>query len=201
MKHINPKIADLFDAAHRHKEYSQELLSSVMQQDYNLVKNNATPEAKKLFRMQSGVLKYFHLKRCFMRLEFSKHGILYCKTELEHKVVDMLLSFFHKRFPIFHIAIQYKDKTYVINTKGQMQIVKANMNDTIKQLERKLPLNDLLSDLDMEESLWEDYYNSQYIKERRNVKLMNQMMPLKYRDQDHIESTVVKRCQKLTDFM
>jgi len=49
--------------------------------------------------------------------------------------------------------------------------------------------------------LWEEYYDSQCIPERRNISLMNKLMPLKHRDENAIESRISKRCRSISEFI
>jgi len=193
---------ELFGFAHLHKNFKPELARLVYKQDPDIVKNIATSEARKLHGMHRCVMREVHLKSGFIRFESSDHGMLYAKINLEHKTEDMLLQHFHNRFPLFHIVLEVKGVSWLINKSGVISKYNLSVLDLVKQLEIRLPKNELLCELDLGESgddLWNKYYNSQYIGERRNLKLMKKMMPLKYRE-DGFETFNSRRCCKLSEF-
>ncbi|MBD3388201.1 MAG: DUF4130 domain-containing protein [Candidatus Altiarchaeales archaeon] len=194
-------VRERFDLVDRHRRYDRRLYEKVMSQDPRLVLNYATPEAKRLYRMQRNVLCSLHLKKGFMRLERSKHGILYAKTRLEHRVADLLLSHFHNRFPTFHIAIEDGSMTYAISPSGRMTEHTLPVEEVVRRLESKLPVDPLLEGLEFDGRLWEGFYDSQYISERRNIKLMNKMMPLKHRDKNAMETRKAKGGHRITDYI
>lgn len=179
------KYYSLFPMAFYHKNFNHHLFEDVSKQDYNLVKNITTFEAKKLYRMHNEVCNLVHLKKGFMRFKISKHGILYTKTELAHNVVWFLLRFFKERNPMFVIVIEVNNFTYV--NDGKILKYRDNVDHVVKSLENVLPLNELLLDIDNDDTIYREFFNSQNIKQRKNIKLMKKMMPLKYRDQNNIE--------------
>ncbi len=198
---MEPELRERFGLAPRHRNYDPRLLDKVACQDRTLVMNIATPEARKLYRMHREVGCGLHLKKGFMRLNRSRHGILYGKPRLEHDVADLLLNHFHRRFPVFHIALEHRGKTYVADTRGTVTAYTACVEETVKELEKHLPPHPLMEGLDFDDSLWGKYYDSTYIRERRNLKLMNRMMPVKHREPHAMETRMAKRCGKITDYL
>lgn len=194
-------MKEMFDMVHLHKDFDRKLYEKVMSQHPVLVKNCATPESRKLYNMQRNVTKCIHLNKGFLRFEISSHGIMYAKAKIEHNVVAFILRHFHQRYPTFHVAIEDKGNTYVIDTNGVIKRYALDVEETVKVLELKLPCDDLLKDLDFSEELWEPYYDTQYISERRNIKLMKKNMPLKYRMENAVETRMAKRCKDLNEFM
>ena len=194
-------VRDLFSLAHRHRGFDRRLYDTVMRQDGRLVRNYATPESRRLYKMQRSVLCCLHLKKGFMRFRMSGHGILHAKTRLEHDVADLLLAHFHRRYPLFHIAVEDAGRTHVIDPAGRVISYDTGVDDIVRQLEARLPANPLLEGLDFDDRLWENYYDSQYIRERRNIKLMRRMMPLKHRDKDALETMKAGGCRKLKEYI
>ena len=191
----------MFDMVHRHKDFDRRLYETVRHQEYSLVKNCATKEAKSLYDMQRSVSYCFHKKTGFLRFKVSSRRIMYAKTTLEHDVSDLLLFHFHRRFPCFHIAIENDSRTHLIDPKGCVRGYEKNVEEVVALLETTLPEDELLKGMQMEPSLWEEYYDSQCIPERRNISLMNKLMPLKHRDENAIESRISKRCRSISEFI
>ncbi|MBT7903747.1 DUF4130 domain-containing protein [Candidatus Woesearchaeota archaeon] len=195
---MNP-LEDMFNLASRHKNFKQPLLNKVKAQDIRLVQNLATPEARQLYKLHRQVGRETHLKTGFMRFESSPNGILFGKTRLEHNTLDLILNHFTQRFPIFHIAIQLNGKTFVQGPKIK-KTFNFELGATIKHLELMLPVNPILSELNFEENnIWEKFYDSQYIGQRRNLRLQRQMMPFKYRD-SIFETAKSKRSNDLRSY-
>lgn len=202
------KVLDLFYLADRHKDFDNRLLKNVEKQDFNLARNISTKESRQLYELHTNVARAICKIKSFLRFDISKHGILYTKIESEHYIVDNLLEFFHQRFPIFHIAIEDKQKTYVITPKNEIKQYPLAIKETIAILEKELPIQNLTNDItdnetSFDETLWEKYYDSQYISERKNLKLMQSLMPKKYRfgKESSAESIIAKRCKKITEFI
>ncbi|MFH1055528.1 MAG: DUF4130 domain-containing protein [Candidatus Altiarchaeota archaeon] len=195
------KRGGVFDLVRRHREFDQRLCDAVAKQDPSLVENCATSESRKLYEMQRSVLRCMHLKKGFMRLKISEHGILYAKTNLEHDVADLILNHFHNRFPTFHIALEHDKVTDVIQPDGRIIRYNLPLTEVLPTLESKLPRNPTLNELSNDEGLWETYYDSQQIMERDNPKLQQKMMPLKYRDKDALETAKSKRSHNLLTYL
>lgn len=191
----------MFELAKYHNRFDIKLYKHVMNQDPRLVKSIATPEARKLYRMHREVGRSIHLNKGFTRFDISPHGILFAKKDFEHDVVDIIMHFFHTRYPKFVITIESKGKTYVIDPEGIISTFNQNLKKTVQLLEKKHPINPLLKELNYDETLWKEYYDSQFIRERKNLKLMQKMMPLKYRDFNAVETRMSKRTRNLSEFV
>ena len=192
-------VAELFSLVGRHRRFDERLLRKVLSQDEALVRNYATPESKKLYRMQRSVMGCLHLKKGFMRFRLSEHGILYARTRLEHDVIDLLLRHFHGRYPGFIVAVEVAGVTHAVNPDGSVWSRKRRVEDVVEVLEAEHPRDPGLTGLSYE-NLWGAFYGSQYIRERRNLKLMRKMMPGKHRDRGSIEEFRSSESARLTDF-
>ena len=193
-------IREQFELACLHKDFDINLYNKVMKQDKNLVKSYATKESRKLYEQHTNVAKGIHFAECFTRFNYSKHGILHTKIKLEHNIIDYILRFFHNRFPLFMIAIEANKKTHTIDKNRIIKVYNLDINKTLAKLESSLPVDPFFQDLEIDKDLWNTYYDSQYISQRRNIKLMNKMMPKKYRN-DIAEETIAKRCHSLKEFI
>lgn len=196
-----PCMLEIFGMSLKHKKFDRNLFETVLRQEREKVLNLATRESRKLYKMHREVCASLHLKKGFLRFELSKSGIIYTKTNIEHNIEYDLMHFFHNRFPFFYIIIESNNKSYTADKTGVVKVTKETCKEVVNRLESTLPEHELLSELEFEEEIWETYYDSQFIKERRNMKLMQKMMPLKHRDSGMIETNISKRSKKLTDFM
>ncbi|MFA6089415.1 MAG: DUF4130 domain-containing protein [Candidatus Woesearchaeota archaeon] len=194
------EVLDCFYLADRHNKFNSDLLKKVEMQNIGLVMNVATPEARQLYEMHTNVARAICKIKSFLRFDISLHGILYTSIDSEHHIVDDLLYFFHERFPIFHIAIFDKKKTYVISSEGLVSVYDLSLKDVVLLFEKKLPVLEIMKDFSYDEDLWEKYYDSQFILERKNLRLMKSMMPLKYRSKNSAESFISNRTKKLLEY-
>ncbi|MFH0862696.1 MAG: DUF4130 domain-containing protein [Candidatus Altiarchaeota archaeon] len=186
-----------FGLVKRHRDYDMRLHDTVLMQDPTLVKNCATPESKRLYRMQREVSRCLHAKKGFLRLKRSPHGILYARTELEHDLADLLLSHFHHRYPTYHIALEHRRMTYIAAPGGKKTVTDESLEEAVLRLEASLPREDSGR---TDETLWRQYYDSQMSKERRNLRLMDKMMPRRYRDKDSYENKAETFSRSLVDY-
>jgi len=166
------------------------------------LENLTTKKARKLYEMSREVSKEIHLKKSFTRLSISEYGILYTSLEFTHRIEHILLRSFTSRFPTFTIIIESKGKrACYIGKKGkETEEVKAPLRQVLKNLESRLEKDSFLQGLWKGEELWENYYSSQYIKERRNLKLLKKNMPKKFLQHNSAEQRTWKRSRDLRDY-
>lgn len=197
-------MIDLFELAPRHEKFTKKLLKTVESQPCDLVENKATPESRTLYSLHRQVAGDFQRWRAFARLEISKHGIVFGKIQPEHKVEDMVIEWFLSRFPLFTIVLESRRGTFMISKGSGMKMVKKRLKQLILELEKKLPENPLLSDLmDFNTKSWENLYDSNFIKQRKNTKLFLKNIPKKYH---HLGSLALEKrkfmkCMNLNDFI
>jgi len=144
----------------------------VLTQKLAAVESLATVEARQIHNWDRQVSHCIHACKSFIRFEISD-GILLAKVEPEHFVEDIVIKWFKARFPLFTIVISssrgifiFDDKFHIENSTFNMEILKNN--------------DKLLSELSLVEDVWEDYYASQFIGERKNTKLFKKNIPKKY---------------------
>jgi probable DNA metabolism protein len=188
-----------FDLVTRHRDYDKRLHEKVLRQNPILVANCATAEAKRLYRMQREVSHSLHVKKGFLRLKQSPKGILYAQANLEHDVADLLLTHFHRRFPAHYIALEHRGKIFVAFPNGKTSAFNQKLPETIRTIEENLA-EKTGPTTSHDESIWRQYYQSQMTKERRNLRLMDKMMPHKYRDKDAYENNAESLSHNLTEY-
>lgn len=158
-----------FNLAKRHKNFKSSLLEKVKDLPHHMIETKGCEELLQLHKQQGEVQRYLHLMKSFLRFELT-HDLLWTKTELEHTIIDLLLKYFKERFPSYTIAIQDKTVTYIYD---------KDIKEYDEELETLFPILDVTRKK-FTAQLWESYYESQNISERRNIKLMKKMMPKKY---------------------
>ena len=170
--------------ADRHKDYSESLVIAVSRQPEEMVEAKATAEARKLYNMHRQVWCEIHRIESFTRLKTSPKGILYATIKPEHKVEDIVVWFFSARFPLFIIAIESKGRCYVASD-SKISIINKPLANVVSSIEEGLIENKILSDISdynmgaNGEDLWNTFYETQYIKERRNKRYFHKSMPRK----------------------
>ncbi|MBU0762064.1 MAG: DUF4130 domain-containing protein [Candidatus Altiarchaeota archaeon] len=177
--------------ARRHRDFNMRLYRKVLSQNRELTDSCATPESKKLHRMYSSVSRCLCKAQGFTRLDVSGKT-LYGLVDLEHDVMDLLLSHFRRRYPGYEIALENKKKTHVIDVYGGVKVHDMGVNSYLG-LGTTPP--------DSIDPLFSTYYVSQNIRERRNTKLMDKMMPKLHSRRNHVEHLVNNAGVKITDYL
>lgn len=116
-----------------------------------------------------------HHMIAYTRFEYSKKGILYAKIPDEFS--PSIITHFSAKFPLFYIMLEYKGKTYVQKNNENLKIFNDKIEKVLKNYESFLPdsfdfSKDSIND-------WDIFYDSQYIKQRKNTKLFHHFIPKK----------------------
>ena len=114
-----------------------------------------------------------HRMKGFIRFNECANGVFYAHFAPDNDIADLLLP---------HFKLRFKNMPFIIHDvkRNVLAIYDGNESKTIKATST---LYVHLSE--QEESfqkLWNTYYNSVNIKERKNEKLMNSFLPIKYRE-------------------
>jgi probable DNA metabolism protein len=173
----------------RHNKFNIHLYDKVINQDANLVRNLVTSESRKLYRIQGELSRELCAVKSFTRFKRTQKGILYSEVEHKHNVIDLALYFFHSRFPMFHILLGDKVNSWHIKPNGKLNKINLPTIKALDNLELSVEKPSNLPELFLEtttnkesDELWETFYSSQYIEERRNTKQFNKFLPKKRRD-------------------
>jgi hypothetical protein len=181
------------------------ILEKLEEMPDEVLESNLTLDAKKYYRMARAVSRELHYHKMFTRLRIEKNPILSGIIQPEHKIEDLILKFFYHRFPRFCIVLNSikKNRVYFIGPIELQEKLKQN-EDMVFKIEKDVLLgkthlnlttvililsphskdNDFFdeildTDLDLN-TLFKEFYNSQYINSRENNRLFIQNMPLKY---------------------
>jgi probable DNA metabolism protein len=111
-----------------------------------------------------------HRMMGLIRFNETGNGDLVARPKLFHHTADIVLRKFQLRYPLRRLVFILPDEALSCE---QGRIRHIDMQD--------LPLS-LLNPTDDFSELWETYYRSQYIPERKNIRLASHFIPKKYWD-------------------
>ena len=138
-----------------------------------------------------------------------------------HRIEDMLLQFFHKRFPKYVIVLysSVKCKAFICTETNECTEVNAPLEQIVTKLSNNCPLmteDPLISSLISSEQnhteidkntvnevkeLFTAFYESQNIPERKNLPYYNRMIPQKWQNTANLAMEKGYRNRKMDRFL
>jgi uncharacterized protein YkvS len=118
----------------------------------------------------------------FTRTEINNRGVLFGVVLLKHNVIDMILEYFHSRFPDSIICLynEHTHKTSTINEIGKVNTFKSSLEAVVKKVSENRPVIPYFEDIQFTgEQIFETLYESQNIIERENPRYFRSMIPEK----------------------
>jgi len=175
-------ICEEFNLAHRHKDFDVRVMGVLRHQSKAEVEARSTKEARIVYNWNRQVAGCYQRSRAFSRLKISKHSIVYCRIEPEHYVEDLVAKWFLSRFPMFTVMIESSRGTFVVSKDKELKIYEESIDELLPRFEKELPKNEILCELGEfnEDVFWERYYDSQFIKERKNRRYFLKNIPKKF---------------------
>ncbi|MBW3012961.1 DUF4130 domain-containing protein [Candidatus Woesearchaeota archaeon] len=170
----------------RHKDFDPKILEELSKQSEAEIKSLTTKEARQYYNMRRAVGGCLHKAKAFTRFQINKKGILYAVIDPEHRIEDLLVRWFFYRFPLYTIVIESKRGCFVCE-KGRVWKDKRKMNEVIADFEQKKEKDPILSELNNDDKIWNEFYDSQYIEKRRNLKLFLKNVPKKFHHWDGMD--------------
>ncbi len=165
----------------RHKDFSPTLLQQVKKIPEVVLRNSGTPYAKLINRMMREVSTESYRAIQFTRTEINNRGVLYGVVFLKHRVVDLVLKYFHERFGSHCIICLYNEgthKTTTINEKGRIRVFQSPLMKIVEILSENRPIIPYFDDIQFSgEEIFETLYTSQFISERENKNFFKKMIP------------------------
>jgi len=128
--------------------------------------------------MVMAVMAEVHRMRAFVRLAPLGETVLYGQLEPEHNTGERVVAILAHRFPGTVIVLGNRRESWVALYKGRgvHHARGAGLRTTVERLRGLLGGEEMNRDV---EQLWKTFYHSQYIPERRNMRLFHQAMPKK----------------------
>ncbi|MBW3015425.1 DUF4130 domain-containing protein [Candidatus Woesearchaeota archaeon] len=197
-------VMENFELASRHAKFTEKLWEAVCEQDEALVLNKATKESNSLYSLHRQVANDYQRCRAFSRLKISKHGIIYGRIDPEHEIEDMVADWFLSRFPLFVILLESRRGTFINSHESGFVKTKERMMKVVRMMEKTLPENNMLKDLiEFDELSWENLYDANFIKQRKNVRLFLKNIPKKYHNNEGLamERRKFMKCRRLDEFI
>lgn len=176
IKRISYNAWDSITTAFRHSAPEKDIaIFRYIKQLFN--KKNAVfsmfnhPDIIALNTITEQVNKEINRMHGFLRFRETQCGVYYAPIAPDHNILDALAQHFSERFDgmpfCIHDTARHKMLAYDGNT---CKIISAPEVD-IHLSDREIVM----------QSIWKDYYNSVNIKERKNLRLQRQWMPVRYR--------------------
>ena len=164
----------------RHSKYTPLLLKQVEIQSEVALRNSGTQFAKKIIKMMREISMEAYRAKQFTRTEINNRGVLYGVVMLKHKVIDLVLNYFHIRWPQCVICLynEHTHSTTVINEKGQIHELDLSLEKTVDLVSNPRPVIPYFEDIQfLSEEIFEELYKSQFITERENKPFFKKMIP------------------------
>ncbi|MBD3338531.1 MAG: DUF4130 domain-containing protein [Candidatus Lokiarchaeota archaeon] len=171
---------ELIDGISRHSDYSPTLAKKIKNLPEVLLRNSGSPLAKKLVRMTKEVFKEAYRAKQFTRTEINDRGVLYGVVLFEHNVMDLVLLYFHQRWPQCVVCLynEKSQKTGIINEKGIIREVSLPLDQIVRKISEKRPSLPYFEDIQFSgKEIFETLYKSQNIVERENPHYFKSMIP------------------------
>ena len=171
---------ELIYGLRRHSNFSPKIVSAIKKLPEEFLRNSGSALAKKLISMMREVSKEAYRAKQFTRTEINNRGVLYGVVNLKHKVMDIVLNYFHERWPKCVICLynEHSHKTAIINEIGKIWEEVLSLQDVVQNVSEKRPINPYFDDIQFSgNEIFEEHYKSQFIAERENPKYFNRMIP------------------------
>lgn len=190
----------------RHCNFTSALIQKIKEIPEVILRNSGTQLAKKVNRMMREVSTEAYRAKQFTRTEINNKGVLFGVVLLKHKVLDLVLKYFHERWPQCIICLynEHTHKTGVINEKGIIHEIDLSLKKVVEKFSENRPVIPYFEDIQFSgEQIFETLYNSQNILERENKRYFKSMIPDKCFELPGMRDGVEKRFRnkKINDYL
>ncbi|MBY8987803.1 MAG: DUF4130 domain-containing protein [Candidatus Lokiarchaeota archaeon] len=171
---------ELMNNLHRHSSYSPVIERQIRTLSEAVLRNSGTQMAKRINKMMREVTTEAYRAKQFTRTEINDRGVLFGVVSLKHQVIDLVLTYFHERWPECVICLynEKEHKTSSINEKGKIFESNLPLTDVVNMLSKSRPVIPYFDDIQFSgEEIFETLYKSQFISERENNQYFKKMIP------------------------
>ncbi len=171
---------ELIRNLHRHYKYSPEIERQVIEVPEAILRNSGTQMAKRINRMMREVSTEAYRAKQFTRTEINNRGVLFGVVSLKHKVIDLVLIYFHERWPQYIICLYNEQtrKTWIIDEKGVIREYNQSLKKIVEEVSKNRQIVPYFEDIQFSgEEIFETLYKSQFISERENKHYFKKMIP------------------------
>ena len=180
----------------RHSDFSPVLIQQIRRIPEVVLRNSGTQFAKKVNHMMREISTEAYRARQFTRTEINNRGVMFGVVLLKHRVIDLVLQYFSKRFPQCIICLynEHDKKTAMIDEKGVIQEFNSPLKNIVEKVSKGRPIIPYFDDIQFSgEEIFETLYNSQHISERENKSYFKRMIPDKCFELPGMRGGVEKR--------
>jgi hypothetical protein len=197
---------ELINNLPRHFNCSKTLIQQVKNIPEVVLRNSGTLFARKVNRMMREVYTESYRAIQFTRTEINNQGVLYGVVLLKHKVIDLVLNYFHERWPNCIVCLfnDHSSKTGIINEKGIIKEVNHPLKKAVEVVSKERSIVPYFNDIQFSgEQIFETLYKSQFIEERENIGFYKKMIPDKCFELPGMKGGVEKRFRnkEINDFI
>ena len=190
----------------RHYNYTPNLIQQIKRIPEVILRNSGTLIAKKVNSMMREVTTEAYRAKQFTRTEINNRGVLFGVVLLKHRVMDLVLKYFHERWPECIICLynEHSGKTGIINERGVIQEIDFTLKNVVERVSKNRPVIPYFDDIQFSGGeIFETLYKSQFISERENQNYFKRMIPDKCFELPGMRGGVEKRFRnkKINDYL
>ncbi len=166
-------------------------VKKVLKENPAIIFNKMTKLGRQFYLRGREVMREYYRLNAFIRFEMHPEYLLVSEIRPEHDILDFIFNYFRRRYPDFLILL-FDEKTGNISTRRaeiEFPMFKFKRNywyfmrhlfslDEIRQIIRA-QLPDTIKINVFTTRVWERYYDSQYIQDRKNIQLARKLIPKK----------------------
>ncbi|MFX1277367.1 MAG: DUF4130 domain-containing protein [Promethearchaeota archaeon] len=197
---------ELLNNLPRHQNFNQNLIKIIKKIPEVILRNSGSPLAKKINRMMREINTEAYRAKQFTRTEINNRGVLYGVVLLKHKVINIVLNYFHQRWPQCIICLynEFTHKTTIIDEKGKIREFESPLIEIVEKVSKDRPIIPYFNDIQFSsKKLFESLYKSQFITERENSPFFKKMIPDKCYELPGMRSGIEKkfRNKEINEFL
>ena len=197
---------ELIKNLHRHSRYSPVLKQQITTIPEAILRNSGTQMAKKINKMMREVFTEAYRAKQFTRTEINNRGVLFGVVSLKHNVIDLVLVYFHERWPQCVICLYNEQtcKTGIIDEKGRIREFHQPLKKVVEIVSENRQIVPYFEDIQFSgDEIFETLYKSQFITERENKQYYKKMIPDQCFELPGMRNGVEKhfRNKKLNEFL
>jgi hypothetical protein len=148
--------------------------------DADSLENKRNSEACMAHRFASEVLTEIDRVMAFTKFKFNKAGGLFGECSPNIQVEDLVVRYFHQKYALFVIIIRSHRGTYLFGPEFESVVRTSEPIEAVMSELTGMAGMEAFSDLDVSPHAWEALYKSQYIPQRKNLRLFYQLLPKRY---------------------
>lgn len=171
---------ELLEHLPRHKNCTSHLTEQIKKIPDTILRNLGTSMAKKAIKMVREVFREVYRAKQFTRTKINNRGVLYGVVLLKHDVMDLVLTYFHERWPKCIICLfnEYTRKTGIITEQGKMREYKKPLQVVVDKVSEKRSIKPYFEDIQFSgKKIFETLYKTQNIDQRENPDYFKKMIP------------------------